>query len=341
MTVVALRNQNTPLNQTFNDDQVKLIKSTIAKNATDDELQLFLYQAQKTGLDPLAKQIHFVKRGQQMTIQTAIDGFRAIAARTGQHAGTSDGIFDGVAKDKDSYGNPFERPEKASVIVKKIVQGLVTEFSATARWGEYFPGAKQGFMWTKMPYTMLEKCAEAKALRKAFPEDLSGMYTNDEMQQADKKNIKAVNSVDDGLMDVLEKHHPNAIVDNNMNVIGEWVDPQERDLQNKIAAETELKKSKAEPEEEIITEDLTPDEIIAQIRSDLQMIIRDNGGNVVYDAECLKRFRTYCEEQGFKMNRKHWMDRLGDSYSELTVAVNEIYYAFPESVVPPKNDSDS
>ena len=71
------------------------------------------------------------------------------------------------------------------------------------------------------------------------------------------------------------------------------------------------------------------------------MIIRDNGGNVVYDAECLKRFRTYCEEQGFKLNRKQWMDRLGDSYSELTVAVNEIYHAFPESVVPPKNDSDS
>ena len=93
MTVVALRNQNTPLNQTFNDDQVKLIKSTIAKGATDDELQLFLYQAQKTGLDPLARQIHFVKRAGQMTIQTAIDGFRAIAARTGQHAGTSDGIF--------------------------------------------------------------------------------------------------------------------------------------------------------------------------------------------------------------------------------------------------------
>ena len=311
MTVVALRNQNTPLNQTFNDDQVKLIKSTIAKNATDDELQLFLYQAQKTGLDPLARQIHFVKRGQQMTIQTAIDGFRAIAARTGQHAGTSDGIFDGVAKDKDSYGNEFERPEKASVIVKKIVQGLVTEFSATARWGEYFPGAKQGFMWTKMPYTMLEKCAEAKALRKAFPEDLSGMYTNDEMQQADKKDIKSV-----------PKPPPAEIPETTEPPVDEVnVDDIE--------------------DAEVITDDLTPDEIVAQVKTDLQMIIRDNGGNVVYDAECLKRFRTYCEEQGFKMNRKHWMDRLGDSYSKLTVAVNEIYYAFPESVLPPKDAPNS
>ena len=325
MTVVAIRNQNTPLNQTFTDDQVKLIKSTIAKNATDDELQLFLYQAQKTGLDPLAKQIHFVKRAGQMTIQTAIDGFRAIAARTGQHAGTSDGIFDGVAKDKDSYGNEFERPEKASVIVKKIVQGLVTEFSATARWGEYFPGAKQGFMWTKMPYTMLEKCAEAKALRKAFPEDLSGVYTDDEMQQADKKDIKSVPKpppaqIPESSETVADKHHGEDVNEVILNGTADIVDV---------------------PEEEVITEDLTPEEIIAQIRSDLQMIIRDNGGNVVYDAECLKRFRTYCEEQGFKLNRKHWMDRLGDSYSELTVAVNEIYHAFPESVLPPKDASNS
>ena len=329
MTVVALRNQNTPLNQTFNDDQVKLIKSTIAKGATDDELQLFLYQAQKTGLDPLARQIHFVKRAGQMTIQTAIDGFRAIAARTGQHAGTSDGIFE-VQKGID-------RPSKATVVVKKIVQGIVSEFSATARWDEYFPGEKQGFMWKKMPYTMLEKCAEAKALRKAFPEDLSGMYTNDEMQQADKKDITPVKSkktpkqiptkLSESDLQVLKKHHPDAVALDDDEIV-------------EFDENGDVEISSADYEE-VITEDLTPEEIIAQIRSDLQMIIRDNGGNVVYDAECLKRFRTYCEEQGFKMNRKHWMDRLGDSYSDLTVAVNEIYHAFPESVLPPKDAPNS
>ena len=329
MTVVALRNQNTPLNQTFNDDQVKLIKSTIAKGATDDELQLFLYQAQKTGLDPLARQIHFVKRAGQMTIQTAIDGFRAIAARTGQHAGTSDGIFE-VQKGID-------RPSKATVVVKKIVQGIVSEFSATARWDEYFPGEKQGFMWKKMPYTMLEKCAEAKALRKAFPEELSGMYTNDEMQQADKKDITPVKSkktpkqiptkLSESDLQVLKKHHPDAVALDEDEIV-------------EFDENGDVEISSAD-NEEVITEDLTPEEIIAQIRSDLQMIIRDNGCNVVYDAECLKRFRTYCEEQGFKMNRKHWMDRLGDSYSDLTVAVNEIYHAFPESVLPPKDAPNS
>ena len=321
MTVVALRNQNTPLNQTFNDDQVKLIKSTIAKGATDDELQLFLYQAQKTGLDPLARQIHFVKRAGQMTIQTAIDGFRAIAARTGQHAGTSDGIFE-VQKGID-------RPSKATVVVKKIVQGIVSEFSATARWDEYFPGEKQGFMWKKMPYTMLEKCAEAKALRKAFPEDLSGMYTNDEMQQADKKDITPVKSkktpkqiptkLSESDLQVLEKHHPDAVALDQDEIV-------------EFDENGDIEISSAD-DEEVITDDLSPDEIVAQVRNDLNMLVRDTGGNVVYDSECLKRFLAYCDEQGFKSNRKHWMNRLGDKFTDLNSVLSDVYTKFPEDVL--------
>ena len=321
MTVVALRNQNTPLNQTFNDDQVKLIKSTIAKGATDDELQLFLYQAQKTGLDPLARQIHFVKRAGQMTIQTAIDGFRAIAARTGQHAGTSDGIFE-VQKGID-------RPSKATVVVKKIVQGIVSEFSATARWDEYFPGEKQGFMWKKMPYTMLEKCAEAKALRKAFPEDLSGMYTNDEMQQADKKDITPVKSkktpkqiptkLSESDLEVLEKHHPDAVALDEDEIV-------------EFDENGDIEISSAD-DEEVITDDLSPDEIVAQVRNDLNMLVRDTGGNVVYDGECLKRFLAYCDEQGFKSNRKHWMNRLGDKFTDLNSVLSDVYTKFPEDVL--------
>ena len=321
MTVVALRNQNTPLNQTFNDDQVKLIKSTIAKGATDDELQLFLYQAQKTGLDPLARQIHFVKRANQMTIQTAIDGFRAIAARTGQHAGTSDGIFE-VQKGID-------RPSKATVVVKKIVQGIVSEFSATARWDEYFPGEKQGFMWKKMPYTMLEKCAEAKALRKAFPEDLSGMYTNDEMQQADKKDITPVKSkktpkqiptkLSESDLEVLEKHHPDAVALDEDEIV-------------EFDENGDVEISSAD-DEEVITDDLSPDEIVAQVRNDLNMLVRDTGGNVVYDGECLKRFLAYCDEQGFKSNRKHWMNRLGDKFTDLNSVLSDVYTKFPEDVL--------
>lgn len=83
-------------------------------------------------------------------------------------------------KDGDKY------PEKISVTIYKLMEGNKVPYHASARWSEYFPGDKQGFMWKKMPETMLEKCALSKVLRRAFPSDFSGIYTNEEMQQAEK-----------------------------------------------------------------------------------------------------------------------------------------------------------
>jgi len=159
--------------------QVDLIKSQIAVGATDDELKLFLHVADKSGLDPLSRQIYFIKRSGKMTIQTGIDGFRAVADRTGQYVGSSDPVFEDNGK----------IPAKATVTVNKVVGGIVGNFTATARWEEYYPGKSQGFMWDKMPHTMLGKCAEALALRKAFPAQLSGLYTGDEMDQAGDQGI--------------------------------------------------------------------------------------------------------------------------------------------------------
>jgi len=157
----------------FNREQIDLIKRTIAVDASDDELKLFLYTAKRTGLDPLARQIYAVKRKGKMTIQTGIDGYRLIADRTGKYAGNDDPVYD----DED-------KPQKASVTVYKIVNGIRCPFTASARWDQYYPGEAQGFMWKKMPHLMLGKCAEGLALRKAFPAELSGIYTEDEMSQA-------------------------------------------------------------------------------------------------------------------------------------------------------------
>ncbi|MFH2050097.1 MAG: phage recombination protein Bet [bacterium] len=160
-------------------EQIDLIKQTVAKGVTDLELKLFLYQAQRTGLDPLSKQIHAIKRWsyksnkEEMAIQTGIDGYRLIADRTGQYAGSDDPLFDDETA-----------PKKATVTVWKLVKDIKCSFSASARWSEYYPGEKQGFMWKTKPCIMLGKCAEALALRKAFPQELSGVYTHEEMAQA-------------------------------------------------------------------------------------------------------------------------------------------------------------
>lgn len=175
----------------FTRDQIDLIKRTVADGTSDDELALFLEVCRSTGLNPFQKQIYAIMRDTynsktkrkepRMTIQTGIDGYRLMAARTGQHAGTDDAVFD---------TETAPAPTWARVTVRRLLAGgMVAEFTATARWREYaqtYDGNPSG-MWAKMPYQMLAKCAEAQALRKAFPAELSGVYTAEEMAQADNE----------------------------------------------------------------------------------------------------------------------------------------------------------
>jgi len=157
----------------FKNTEIALIKDTVAKDATDEELKLFLYTAQLRGLNPLTKQMHFVKRGGQGTIQTGIDGFRLIAQRTGKYS-PSPKPTEFIEKNGRLYS--------ATVYGMKMLGSQLIEFSATAIFDEY---KAQNPMWQKMPHTMLEKCAEAKMLRRGFPEELSGLYADEEMAQAD------------------------------------------------------------------------------------------------------------------------------------------------------------
>lgn len=164
--------------QEMGNDKLELIKKTVAKGATDLELELFLHACKRTGLDPLMKQIYCIKRGDKMAMQTGIDGYRLIADRTGKYAGSDEPAY--VLAD-DGW------PDVASVTVTKMVDGVPCKFSASARWKEYCQETSP--MWKKMPFLMLGKCAEALALRKAFPAELSGVYTHEEMMQADEEPV--------------------------------------------------------------------------------------------------------------------------------------------------------
>lgn len=156
-------------------DQMDLIKATVAKDATDAELALFIYDNKRRGLHPLDRLLHFTKRGGKYTPVTSIDLFRSRAAATHEHVGTEDAQFVGVPEDEDFA---------ATVTVYRLVQGVKCAFTATARMSEYMPDAPNDFMWKKMPHGQLGKCAEALALRKAFPQELDGLHTFDEMEQA-------------------------------------------------------------------------------------------------------------------------------------------------------------
>jgi len=164
-------------------EQTQLISTTIAPGCSADELRLFAYACQRTGLDPFSKQIYAIKRGGKMTIQAGIDGLRSIAERTGQLDG-SETFWCG----EDGQWADVWLSSKPHAAAKTIIhrKGASHPFVGVARFADYNAG--QG-LWSKMPAAMIAKCSEALALRKAFPADLSGVYSTDEMQQAEVEPV--------------------------------------------------------------------------------------------------------------------------------------------------------
>lgn len=174
MNNVTLRSANQLSEHDFTAAQLDLIKATVAKGATNDELKLFLYRCQHMGLDPLKPgMVHFIKYGTSPgTIVIGIDGFRSKAAKTGKHVGTRRG----VSHDEDGkvigawcevFRSDWQHPAREEVPLS-----------------EYNTGKGN---WFKMPETMIKKVAEVAALRMAFPDELGGIYSEDEMDQSEPK----------------------------------------------------------------------------------------------------------------------------------------------------------
>ena len=164
-------------------EQTQLIATTIAPGCSSDELRLFAYACQRTGLDPFSKQIYAIKRGGKMTIQAGIDGLRAIAERTGE----LDGSHTEWCGDDGQWADVWlsaKPPAAAKTTIWR--KGSSHPFTGVARFADYNAG--QG-LWSKMPAAMIAKCSEALALRKAFPANLSGVYSTDEMEQAEVQPV--------------------------------------------------------------------------------------------------------------------------------------------------------
>lgn len=185
------RTNGTSVGHRISQDQIELIKRQICRpkhrEATDDELALFIHQAERTGLDPFSRQIYAVYRHdnsigeEKLVIQTGIDGFRLVAERTGQYLGQDGPWWCGIEGDWRDTWFGDELPKAARVVVRKLIGGQVAETPAVAHFAEYAATGTGDKMWREKPALMIAKCAEALALRKAFPQELSGLYTIDEM----------------------------------------------------------------------------------------------------------------------------------------------------------------
>lgn len=173
----------------FNREQLDLLKRTVASDLTDSEFALFIEVCKRSRLDPFRRQLYAIKRGGKVSHQTGIDGFRVIASRTGEYEGQSGPFWcDDSGEWRDSWLSS-KNPTAAKVGVFR--KGFREPIWGVARFASYAGDN----LWRKMPEVMIAKCAESLALRKAFPEDLSGLYTADEMAQADEPRTFAT---DDG-----------------------------------------------------------------------------------------------------------------------------------------------
>jgi phage recombination protein Bet len=214
--------------------QIELVKRTIFLDAEDDELRLFFYECARRGVHPMDRLIYPVVRKdkegkRRVTFQMGIDYLRAAGEETGRYVGQDPPSFGPpIKQDFEEYDDEtkkyksltIEVPEWAECTVRRKdpETGEVAPIAHQAYWKEYYPGQKLGHMWRKMPHNQLAKCAEAGALRKAFPRKLGGLYINEEMEKADaipftpiqepkKKEGKATggNKVTGKIINVIEK----------------------------------------------------------------------------------------------------------------------------------------
>lgn len=180
--IVVHRDVSGPLE--FSSEQQQMIRDTYARGASEAEFKVLLEIAKVRRLNPLLRQVHFVSRKDKKlnrevwAPQVSIDGLRAIADRTGLYAG----------QDEPEY-----ELDKEGLILSCKVKVYRKDWGnrpavGVAHWGEYVQTNYEGQptkFWQTMPRVMLAKCAESIALRKAFPEDCGGIFTDEEMQQAD------------------------------------------------------------------------------------------------------------------------------------------------------------
>lgn len=181
-------------------DQLRALMN--AGDASDADLDVLGIVSARSGLDPFTKEIYIVGRKTKTggyrgeperwetrwTVQAGIDGFRKVTQRYAKSEGQSHKISAPVYLDEDGnekrvwlkkWGNP------AAAIVEVSVGESVGV--GIAPWDEFVQTTKNGqpnSMWSKMPATMLAKCAEAQAHRKVCSLT-SGMYEPAEMGQAD------------------------------------------------------------------------------------------------------------------------------------------------------------
>ena len=257
--------------RTYTGSQLSLIRRTVAKDTTNDEFDLFIEVCRRAGFDPFRKQIYcFVFNKdkpdrRQMAIVTGIDGYRSVAARSGAYRPDNKPARITYDEAEKSETNPLGIVS-AEVSVFRFAHGDWFETEAIAYWEEFAPVAEiweydpeknkrvptgkfklEKDSWRKMPRIMISKCAEAQALRKGWPEELSGIYSEEEMDRARAEDRSATE-----MAEMAEREHREALIHAKDAVPIQWAAGEEivyepiGGLADKVLAVASLMKSPAQ-----------------------------------------------------------------------------------------------
>ncbi len=160
-------------------------------------LSVFAITCAQHGLSPFKKEIYLVKYGSQYSTIVGIDGLRAKAAKTGSLAGRDDVKFDlnesGSFLTASQLKSENKRPTSCTVTVYRIVGGVRCGFTKTVLFNEYCPANASG-KWNTMPFNMIEKCAEAAALRMGFADETAGLHIEEESAAIADATVQASES---------------------------------------------------------------------------------------------------------------------------------------------------
>ena len=179
------------------------LKSSLYTGAKDDSIQMVIEYCKACKLDPMQKPVHIVPmwdkntKSMKDTIMPGIGLYRIQAARSNKYAGVSEPEY-GDTVNTTLGGVSISYPEWCKVTVKKLVGNNIVEFTAKEYWLENYATARKdstapNAMWLKRPFGQLAKCAEAQALRKAFPEIITQQPTAEEMEgKSFAENTKTV-----------------------------------------------------------------------------------------------------------------------------------------------------
>lgn len=192
MNTVALNKESFPSLAISEDELMNVLRNSLYPGAQDESIRMVMGYCRASGLDPMQKPVHIVPMWDSKTksmrdvIMPGIGSYRTQAARSGEYAGVSEPEFGNDVTELLGNTN-ITYPAWCRVVVKRLLpNGMVAEFAATERWKENYATAGKdsqapNAMWKRRPYAQLAKCAEAQALRKAFPE-FGAQPTADEME---------------------------------------------------------------------------------------------------------------------------------------------------------------